>query len=128
MIFFFSLQEVLEFHEEQINLYGGSCGVRDMRLLESALAQPSATFDENYLHKDIFEMGAAYLFHITQNHPFIDGNKRAGLAACLYFLALNNVEIEVDPHELEKFVRSIASGEILKPEIACFLRVNSISV
>ena len=99
-----------------------------MRLLESALAQPSATFDGNYLHKDIFEMGAAYLFHITQNHPFIDGNKRTGLAACLYFLGLNNVEIEVDPHELEKFVRSIASGEILKPEIARFLRANIISV
>jgi death-on-curing protein len=92
------------------------------------LAQPPATFDGEYLHKDIFEMGAAYLFHIVQNHPFIDGNKRTGLSACLYFLALNSIEIEVDPNELERFVRSIANGEVSKPEIAYFLRKNSISV
>ncbi|MCL1874744.1 MAG: type II toxin-antitoxin system death-on-curing family toxin [Synergistaceae bacterium] len=127
MTFFLSLQEVLDFHKEQIDLYGGSYGVRDIQLLESALAQPSSTFDGNYLHKDIFEMGAAYLFHIVQNHPFIDGNKRAGLATCLYFLALNDIEIEVDPYKLERFVRSIAGGEVLKPEIACFLRKYSLN-
>ena len=122
---FFSLSEILDFHIEQIELYGGSHGVRDMGLLESALAMPMSGVGESYFHAFPFEMAAAYMFHIIQNHPFIDGNKRTGLAACLYFLELNGAEIDAEPDELERFVRAVAKGEVSKPEIARFLEEHS---
>jgi death-on-curing protein len=80
---FLSLDDVLESHAEQIATYGGSDGIRDLNLLQSALAQPMATFDGSHLHADLFEMASAYLFHIELNHPFVDGNKRVGLEAAL---------------------------------------------
>ena len=75
---FLSLAEVLEIHRDQIERYGGDPGIRDLDLLQSALAIPAAGFGGQYLHNDLYEMAAAYLFHITQNHPFVDGNKRTG--------------------------------------------------
>ena len=122
---FFSLTDVLDFHIEQIELYGGNHGVRDMELLESAIAMPMSGLGEDYFHRFPFEMAAAYLFHLVQNHPFIDGNKRTGLAACLYFLGMHDIEVEADPDELEHFVRDVATGKILKPEIALFLEGHS---
>lgn len=80
---FLNLLESLEIHQSRIELYGGTDGVRDLGLLQSALAQPSAGFDGEFLHKDLFEMAAAYLFHIVRNHPFVDGNKRTALACVL---------------------------------------------
>jgi death-on-curing protein len=71
---FLTLDEVLEIHEQQIELYGGSYGLRDPGALESAVAMPQATFDGEYLYPTIPDMGAAYLFHLARNHPFIDGN------------------------------------------------------
>ena len=123
---FFSLAEILDFHIEQIELYGGNHGVRDMGLLESALAMPMSGIGESYFHSFPFGMAAAYMFHIVQNHPFIDGNKRTGLATCLYFLELHGTEVAVEPDELELFVRAVAKGEIQKPEIAKFLEEHSI--
>jgi death-on-curing protein len=122
---FFSVAEILDFHMEQIDLYGGNHGVRDMGLLESAAAMPMSGFGDSYFHAFPFEMAAAYLFHIVQDHPFTDGNKRTGLATCLYFLELHGTEIEADPGELECFVRSVATGQALKPEIAEFLEKHS---
>jgi death-on-curing protein len=83
---FLTLDEVLEIHTQQIELYGGSHGLRDPGALESAVAMPQSTFGGEYLHASIHMMAAAYLFHITQNHPFIDGNKRAGANAAITFL------------------------------------------
>lgn len=71
--------------------FGGSDGLRDANLLASTVAQPSATFGGSLLHEDLFAMAAAYLFHIVMNHPFIDGNKRTGLAAALVFLDINGL-------------------------------------
>ena len=122
---FFLLSEVLDFHMEQIELYGGNHGVRDIGLLESALATPQSGLREEYFHTFPFEMAAAYLFHIVQNHPFIDGNKRTGLATCLYFLEMHELSVEVEPDELERFVRDVATGKIMKPEIAAFLEKHS---
>jgi death-on-curing protein len=122
---FFSPADVLEFHAEQIEFYGGNHGLRDRGLLESALAMPMSGFGDNYFHAFPFEMAAAYLFHIVQDHPFIDGNKRTGLATCLYFLEFHGIEVEVEPDELERFVRFVATGQVLKPEIAEFLEKNS---
>ena len=77
---FLSVADVLGFHEDQLANYGGAPGVRDMGLLESAVAMPMAGFGDQYLHADLFEMAAAYLYHIVCNHPFVDGNKRTGAA------------------------------------------------
>ena len=81
MLEFLTLDDVLELDSGQIATYGGSDGLRSAELLQSAIAQPEATFGGKYLHGDVFEMAAAYLFHLVQNHPFIDSNKRIGLEA-----------------------------------------------
>ncbi len=90
---FLSLEEVLELHTDQIRLFGGTPGIRDRGALESAIAVPAATFGGEFLHTGLFEMAAAYAFHIAENQPFLDGNKRAGLNACLVFLMLNGWEV-----------------------------------
>jgi death-on-curing protein len=119
---FLSLEQVLAIHADQVRRYGGGLGVRDLALLQSALAMPQASFSGQYLHPTLHEMAAAYLFHLTQNHPFLDGNKRIGLAAAIAFLGLNDTWLESDPAELLEVVLSVARGEIGKPEIAVFLR------
>jgi len=87
---FLPLCEVLEIDEQQIELYGGSPGLRDAAGLESAVATPQATFGGEFLHNTIPAIAAAYLFHLCQNHPFIDGNKRVGANAAVTFLLMNN--------------------------------------
>ena len=121
---FLGLDDVLEIHRDQIERYGGSLGIRDMGLLQSAVAMPAAGFGDQYLHKDIFEMGAAYLFHVTQNHPFVDGNKRTGTVAAIVFLEMNGVELDADEGELETLVRSVATGQSDKTAVAAFFRNN----
>ena len=121
---FLRLDEVIEIHRDQLERYGGSQGIRDIGLLESALAMPTAYFGGQYLHNDIFEMAAAYLYHIVQDHPFIDGNKRTGTVAAIVFLAMNDIELEADENKLEALVRAIAEGKMKKAEIAKFLRTN----
>jgi death-on-curing protein len=122
---FLTLGEVIDIHRDQIERYGGDPGLRDLYLLQSAMAMPAAGFGGRNLHTDLFEMAAAYLFHITQNHPFIDGNKRTGAVASLVFLSLNDVEIEADEEEFEKFVLGVAEGKIEKAVVAEFFRKNS---
>jgi len=85
---FLPTEAVIEIHRLQLSHYGGSGGIRDRKLLDSALAQPMASFSGLYLHRDVFTMAAAYLFHIVLNHPFVDGNRRVGLHAALTFPAL----------------------------------------
>jgi death-on-curing protein len=97
---FLTLDEVLEIHQEQIEKYGGSAGLRDAGALESAIATPMATFAEEYLHATIPAMAAAYLFHITRNHPFLDGNKRVGANAAITFLRMNDWEPTFSEDEL----------------------------
>jgi death on curing protein len=111
---FLSLDEVLEIHAQQIELYGGSDGVRDPPGLESALATPMATFGGQFLHPGIPSMAAAYLFHLCQNHAFVDGNKRTGANAAITFLLINDWELDVSEDELIDLVLSVASGETLK--------------
>jgi death-on-curing protein len=120
---FLELDEVLEIHAEQIAAFGGSPGVRDRGLLESALAQPSATAFGELLHHDLFEMAAAYLFHLVKNHAFIDGNKRTGLVAALSFLEINGVDTTVfDTDELYGLTMGVADGRIDKAAAAIGLR------
>jgi death-on-curing protein len=122
---FLTLGEVIEIHRDQIERYGGDPGIRDLGLLQSAMAMPAAGFGGRYLHMDLYAMAAAYLFHITQNHPFVDGNKRTGAVASLVFQSLNDVELEADEEEFERIVLGVAQGEIDKASVAKFLRENS---
>jgi death-on-curing protein len=121
-IVFLTLSEVVEIHSDQIERFGGDPGIRDRGLLSSAIAVPYATFQQSFLHEDIFEMAAAYAFHICQNRPFIDENKRTALAAALVFLGLNDVE-PADPRgTLYHAMMSLASGSLSKAELATVLK------
>lgn len=122
---FLGLDELVAIHRDQIERYGGTPGVRDFRLLQSAASMPAATFSDEFLHSDLCEMAAAYLFHITQNHPFIDGNKRVGAVAADVFLALNGVKLSAGEAEYEELVWSVARGEMSKSAIAEFFRGNT---
>ncbi|MFO0959719.1 MAG: type II toxin-antitoxin system death-on-curing family toxin [Isosphaeraceae bacterium] len=105
---FLSVDQVESLHADLIEQDGGSRGIRERGLLESAVAQPMAAFEGEYLHADLFEMAAAYLFHLTMNHPFIDGNKRIGLAAALTFLDMNGLPIETEHEELYEITIGVA--------------------
>jgi death-on-curing protein len=88
-VLFLSVEEVLALHDDQLRLFGGSAGIRDRNALESAIATPAATFDGAFLHDDLFHMAAAYAFHLAENQPFVDGNKRTAINAALVFLDIN---------------------------------------
>ena len=124
-LIFLGLDEVIEIHRDQIERYGGHPGVRDMGLLQSAIAMPQASHGGKYLHADLFEMAAAYLFHIVQNHPFVDANKRVGVVAALVFLALNGLEVNVPNEALFQTVLAVAQRKLGKDAIAEFLRRHS---
>ena len=111
-ITFLTLAEIVEIHTDQIQHYGGSEGIRDMSLLSSAVATPYASFSNRFLHTNIYEMAAAYAFHICQNHPFIDGNKRTALASALVFLELNGVGISDPEERLYNVMMSLAAGKL----------------
>ena len=119
---FLTLDDIIESHQNQIDTYGGSHGIRDIGLLESAIAQPEASFGGQYLHADIFEMAAAYLYHLVMNHPFVDGNKRVGLEAALIFLEINNENLKASDQELVDLVLKTTAGQVGKREIAEFFR------
>lgn len=123
---FLRVDDVLQIHQDQIERYGGSPDLRDPGLLTSAVDTPRATFDGSNLHGDLFEMAAAYLFHIVRNHPFVDGNKRTGAAAALVFLDLNGIEMDIDDAELVDHVLAVAEGEVPKAEVAAFLRTRAV--
>ena len=119
---FLTLDDIIESHQNQIDTYGGSHGIRDIGLLESAIAQPEASFGGQYLHADIFEMAAAYIYHLVMNHPFVDVNKRVGLEAALIFLEINNENLKASDQELIDLVLKTTAGQVGKREIAEFFR------
>ena len=115
---FLSLDEVLELHADQISSFGGTPGVRDEGLLESALAQPQATFGGQFLHPTISEQAAAYLYHIAMNHPFIDGNKRTAFAVMDTFLRLNGCALNLTDDRAYDLVMRVARGTMTKEELS----------
>ena len=122
---FLTLAEIIALHDYQVKHFGGAPGLRDMELLKSAAGMPSATFGGAFLHPAIYEMAAAYLYHLVENHPFVDGNKRVGAMAALVFLDWNGIDFEADEEEFAQMVLSVASGKMLKAEISLFLRKHS---
>jgi death-on-curing protein len=115
---FLSLDEVLELHADQISSFGGTPGVRDEGLLESALAQPQATFGGDFLHPTISEQAAAYLYHIAMNHLFIDGNKRTAFAVTDTFLRLNACTLNLTDDRAFDLVMRVARGTMTKEELS----------
>jgi len=121
---FLSIEEVLAFHLREINKLGGEPSVRDMNLLSSAVNMPKQMFGGEFVHESIYDMAAAYLFHIVKNHPFVDGNKRTGLTAAIVFLEINGIDCTADPDILYQLVIGTATNIISKEEIATFFRNN----
>ncbi len=121
---FVGLDEVLMLQAEQVERYGGMAGVRDLALLESAIAVAEASFGSAYLHGTLPEMAAAYLFHLAQTRAFIDGNKRIAAATALMFLYLNDLEPDCDEDELVELTLGVAQGELTKAEVAVFLALH----
>jgi len=117
---FLTMSEVLIIYEDQIRRYGGKYGVRDISLLSSALAMPEATFEGKYLHKNISEMASAYAFHISQNHPFIDGNKRTALASALVFLDINGYVFTCAEDKIYEVMMKVAKSEMKKVDLGIF--------
>ncbi len=112
----------MEIHKDQVERYGGHPGIRDNDLLCSAVAGPEATFSGKYLNTDLFEMAAAYIYYICQDHPFIDGNKRTALATGLVFLELNGVTITDNKGILYAAIMELATERIGKTDISQLLR------
>jgi death-on-curing protein len=112
---------VLKIHERQIERFGGTPGIRDEGLLESALAQPQVTFGGELLHTTIYEQAAAYLYHIAMNHPFIDGNKRTAFAAMDTFLRLNGYSLNLTDEQAHRLVMQVAQGRMSKAEVSTYL-------
>lgn len=121
-IIFLSVDDVLLLHTDTIDIDGGSHGVRDHGLLDAAVAMPRQQFGAAYLHEDLPSMAAAYMFHIAQNHPFVDGNKRAAVLSALVFLRINNFDDLPDPKELESITLQVAAGELSKDALTKWLR------
>jgi death on curing protein len=107
---------VLDFHSEQLSLFGGADGIRDLGLLESALSRPINKFA--YGETDIAALAAAYGFGIARNHAFVDGNKRTALASMIVFLGLNGMDLDAQQEAATAIILSLAAGEITEEALA----------
>ena len=113
---------LLEIHAEAIAQFGGSTGLRDRALLESAIAAPQAIFGGVSPFTDTVDVAAAYLFYLCSNHAFVDGNKRAALGACLVFLQFNGLTPAPDSDEWENLTLAVAAGVLSRDEVTTKLR------
>jgi death-on-curing protein len=113
---------VREIHAEAIAQFGGASGVRDVALLESAVAAPQAGYGGKSVYADVVEIAAAYLFFLCRNHAFIDGNKRTALGACIVFLRLNGIEPKPDSPEWEKLTLAVAASVLDRDEATAWMR------
>lgn len=119
---FLTVAEVCELYVQQIFLFGGTEGIRNQGGLESAVAQAEAAFGGEYLHSDVFEMAAAYAFHIAENQPFLDGNKRAALSSALVFLHINGYVVVDSDDQLFNAMLAIARRDLDKAGLGRLLQ------
>jgi len=124
---FLTVAEVDEIHEEQLELHGGMAGTRDPDALDAAVHMAQQSFGGTYVHSDLFEMAAAYLFHLCLNHPYVDGNKRTAAEAADVFLFMNGYELSASEDEYESLLLLVAEHKLSKSQIADFLRLHSAS-
>jgi death on curing protein len=113
---------VLDVHAEQLALFGGADGIRDLGLLESALARPLNKFA--YGETDLAVLAAAYAFGLARNHPFVDGNKRSAFASVIVFLGLNGIDFDVPPEQATAMFLALAAGEVSEESLARWIRDN----
>ena len=113
--------EVLLLHADQIATFGGTAGVRDQGLLDSALAQPQATFGGKLLHPTLADQAAAYLYHLSRNHPFIDGNKRTAFGVMDAFIEVNGYRLTLTDDEAYELTMQVAQGQMGKAELVGML-------
>lgn len=119
---FLTVEDVVGIHAMQISRFGGGAGIRDKGLLESAVAAPQASFGGDLLHSDIFQIAAAYAFHIAENQPFVDGNKRTGLLCAVVILDINGITIDYPDSRLYDAMIDIAVKKLDRPGLANLLR------
>jgi death-on-curing protein len=115
---FLPREDVLMIHDDQIASFGGTPGLRDEGLLDSALAQPEATLGQQWLHPTIPEQAAAYLYHLAMNHPFVDGNKRTAFAVMDTFLRVNGYRLTLTDDAAYDLVLRVVQGQLDKVGIA----------
>ena len=125
---FLTVEDVLDLHAVQLERYGGSAGIRDAGLLESAVMTPRASFGGEYVHADLFQMAAAYAFHIAENQPMVDGNKRTGLASALVFLAINGYDVPDPKGELYTAMIDISARRLNKEGLAELLGKKALPI
>jgi death on curing protein len=113
---------VLDVHAEQLALFGGADGIRDLGLLESALARPLNKFA--YGETDLAVLAAAYAFGLARNHLFVDGNKRSAFASVIVFLGLNGIDFDVPPEQATAMFLALAAGEVSEESLARCIRDN----
>ena len=120
---YLTVPQVLEVHAAVLEAHGGASGLRDQALFESAVAAPQASMGGQPLFTDARDIAAAYLFYICRNHAFIDGNKRAALAACIVFLRINGLRVVPDEDDVwEELTLDVAASRIDRQETALRLR------
>ncbi|MDP3277708.1 MAG: type II toxin-antitoxin system death-on-curing family toxin [Deltaproteobacteria bacterium] len=124
---FLDVHDVMALHAAQLEVFGGGNGMRELGLLESAVAQPQASFDGHFVHEGLLAMAGAYLFHIVSNHPFVDGNKRAGVLAALVFLDVNGMAIDHPSEALYALTMRVAEGSIPKAAVVTELERIAVS-
>ncbi len=117
-----SKEDVLRAHSRELQIFGGAPGIRDEGGLESALGRPLNKWQ--YENAELPELAAAYAFGIVRNHPFVDGNKRAGFVSMLAFLLLNKIEFAPEPLEAAAIILGVAAGEIDEAGLARWIRDN----
>jgi len=124
--YFLTMEDIVDLHADLIVHFGGLHGIRDQGLLESAAAQPQMQVFGKVLHPTLFDQAAAYLYHLTCNHAFQDGNKRIGLHACLTFLEMNGAIVSKDQEPWYQFTLSVANGSETKQSCLNFIREHCV--
>ncbi|EKE05711.1 MAG: hypothetical protein ACD_19C00182G0039 [uncultured bacterium] len=118
-------RQILLLHEAMIKKHGGSSGVRDIGMFESAIFRPFATFAGSDLYPNIYLKSAAFVQSIVKNHPFIDGNKRTAFVGCFMFLKINKIHLKVKNEQAVKFMIQVATENYSVDEIATWFKKNS---
>ena len=121
-IVYLSVEQVLAFHEALVGQFGGASGVRDRGALESAVARPAMTFGGEDLYGDLASKGAALMHSLVLNHPFVDGNKRVGVATAEFFLERNASTLEASDEELERLTLAVAEGKVAIEALTIWFR------
>jgi len=122
---YLTAEQVLFIHSRLITETGGSHGIRDLNMLESAISRPKASFDDQDLYQDIFLKAAALMDSLINNHPFLDGNKRTGITSAGLFLKMNGWKLEVSMKNLERITLDTAMGKICVEDLAKWFQEHS---